>query len=32
MCMGYHGWLDGDFGEQPVVIPRAGDGNHDSQT
>ena len=22
MCMGYHGWLDGDFGEYPVAIPR----------
>lgn len=19
MCMGYHGWLEGDFGEHPVV-------------
>jgi hypothetical protein len=19
MCMGYHGWIDGDFGSDPVV-------------
>ena len=22
MCMGYHGWLKGDFGEHPVAAPR----------
>jgi hypothetical protein len=22
MCMGYHGWLEGDFGKQPVAIAR----------
>jgi hypothetical protein len=22
MCMGYHGWLQGDFGEHPVAVPR----------
>lgn len=22
MCMGYHGWLEGDFGENPVALPR----------
>ncbi len=22
MCMGYHGWLDGDYGECPVAMPR----------
>ena len=21
MCMGFHGWLEGDFGEDPVVLP-----------
>ncbi len=21
MCMGYHGWLEGDFGEHPIVMP-----------
>lgn len=20
MCMGYHGWLDGDYGEDPVAV------------
>jgi hypothetical protein len=24
MCMGYHGWLEGDFGEDPVAVPRPG--------
>jgi hypothetical protein len=24
MCMGYHGWLEGDFGEHPVAVPRSG--------
>lgn len=23
MCMGYHGWLEGDFGEHPVALPRS---------
>ena len=23
MCMGYHGWLEGDFGAYPVVAPKA---------
>ena len=22
-CMGYHGWLEGDFGEDPVVVATA---------
>jgi hypothetical protein len=22
MCMGYRGWLEGDFGENPVSVPR----------
>jgi hypothetical protein len=22
MCMGYHGWLEGDFGTDPIAIPR----------
>jgi hypothetical protein len=22
MCMGYHGWLEGDFGKDPVAVPR----------
>ena len=22
-CMGYHGWLDGDFGKDPVAISKA---------
>ena len=22
MCMGYHGWLKGDFGEEPVAVRR----------
>jgi hypothetical protein len=24
MCMGYHGWLEGDFGKHPVAVPRSG--------
>jgi hypothetical protein len=24
MCMGYHGWLEGDFGNHPVAVPRSG--------
>lgn len=23
MCMGYHGWLQGDFGSDPVATPKA---------
>jgi hypothetical protein len=23
MCVGYHGWLEGDFGEDPVVVSAA---------
>jgi hypothetical protein len=23
MCMGYHGWLKGDFGDDPVATPKA---------
>ena len=26
MCMGYHGWLEGDFGKHPVAVPRPTDG------
>lgn len=22
MCMGYHGWLEGDFGKHPVAVAR----------
>jgi hypothetical protein len=22
MCMGYHGWLEGDFGKHPLAAPR----------
>ena len=22
MCMGYHGWLEGDFGAHPVAVPK----------
>jgi hypothetical protein len=22
-CMGYHGWLEGDFGEDPVAVAKA---------
>ena len=22
MCMGYHGWLEGDFGADPIAVPR----------
>ncbi len=22
MCMGYHGWLEGDFGKSPVALPK----------
>src|SRR4051794_10593798 len=22
MCMGYHGWLEGDFGQHPVAVPK----------
>lgn len=25
MCMGYHGWLEGDFGKHPVAVPRSED-------
>ena len=24
MCMGYHGWLEGDFGKHPLAVPKAG--------
>jgi hypothetical protein len=24
MCMGYHGWLEDDFGEYPIAVPRPG--------
>lgn len=27
MAMGYHGWVAGDFGADPVVAPRGGDGS-----
>jgi hypothetical protein len=23
--MGYHGWLEGDYGEHPVVVGRPGE-------
>ncbi len=22
MCMGYHGWLNGDYGEPPIAVPQ----------
>ena len=22
MCMGYHGWREGDFGKHPVAVPK----------
>ena len=25
MCMGFHGWREGDFGDAPVVVPRQKD-------
>ena len=26
MSMGYHGWVEGDFGEDPVAVPRSVEG------
>jgi hypothetical protein len=26
MCMGYHGWLEGDFGRHPVAARRPSEG------
>ncbi len=23
MCMGYHGWIDGDYGEVPIVAAKS---------
>jgi hypothetical protein len=31
MCMGYHGWLEGDFGKHPVAVPRPADGEREAQ-
>jgi hypothetical protein len=31
MCMGYHGWLEGDFGKHPVAVPRPTDGESEAQ-
>jgi hypothetical protein len=31
MCMGYHGWLEGDFGKHPVAVPRSTDGKSGAQ-
>jgi hypothetical protein len=25
MCMGYHGWLEGDYGKHPVAVARPGE-------
>lgn len=25
MCMGFHGWLEGDFGVDPIATPRSND-------
>ena len=25
MCMGYHGWLEGDFGASPIAVPESSD-------
>jgi hypothetical protein len=25
MCMGYHGWLEGDYGKHPVTVARPGE-------
>jgi hypothetical protein len=27
MCMGYHGWREGDFGKDPVAAPKPGSGS-----
>ena len=24
MCMGYHGWVEGDFGKHPIAVPKSG--------
>ena len=24
MCMGYHGWLESDFGKHPIAVPKSG--------
>ena len=29
MCMGYHGWLEGDFGEDLVAVSRTKNGSSD---
>ncbi len=26
MCMGYHGWREGDFGTRPIAVPRPSEG------
>ena len=30
MCMGYHGWLTGDFGKHPLAMSQLGDGKNES--
>lgn len=25
MCIGYHGWREGDFGKHPIAVPRPPD-------
>lgn len=31
MCMGYHGWLEGDFGKHPVAVSRPPEGESKSE-
>jgi hypothetical protein len=30
MCIGYHGWLEGDYGEHQVATPRSSSGDRDA--
>jgi hypothetical protein len=31
MCMGYHGWLKGDYGKHPVAVARPAEGDGEPQ-
>jgi hypothetical protein len=31
MCMGYHGWLEDDFGTHPVAVSRPSEGEADAE-
>lgn len=31
MCMGYHGWLEGDFGQDPIAVRRSGSDSNAEQ-